>query len=94
MSGGTWDYRDKTLAFLAEDVREGVGRSCDPEGNERLPTPLARTYLADVMMVVVDLLRELDYAFAYDADPIDDERAWIAQARRQLAAIPEPECAS
>ena len=84
MSGGTWDYRDRMIAFLAEDVREGLGRSFDPEHDERLPAPQARAFMADVMDVVVQLLHEMDWAFADDAAPIDDEQTWIEQARARL----------
>jgi hypothetical protein len=83
MSGGTWDYQDRHMLYLAREVREGSGR-CVDEGGE-LEFPAARRLVADVLEVAADLLRELDFHYCDDTF-IPDEEAWIRDARARLAA--------
>ncbi len=84
MSGGTWDYRDRALRFLAEEVRDGIGRGADPyDDDERLPLPGARGLVAEALMVLANLLHELDYHFAGDSE-IGDEDDWIVLARAKI----------
>lgn len=88
MGGGTWDYDEKRLAWLADEIRSGRYRH-DPDTDGELGFERARNAMADMLDAMHELLRDLDRHFADDG-VIPDEDAWLVQAwNRMLQAMPD-----
>ena len=85
MSGETWDYRDRCVRDLADDIRGGHARWHDDD-SETLDLDAARGFMADLLTVAADLLHELDWHFAGDS-LIPNEGDWLASARGRLHDI-------
>ncbi len=89
MSGGTWDYADRRLCDLADELRAGRARWHDIYDEGSLDLPFARGAIAGVLDVAATLLHQLDYHFAGDS-LISDEQTWLTAAEQclQAALIP------
>lgn len=79
MSGGTWDYRQNDIRFLADEIRAGEARWHE-DGDKLLDLPNARKAIADLLDVTARLTTELDHHFAGDSF-IDDEQTWMRGMR-------------
>ncbi len=84
MSGGTWDFQEHHLRWLAEALREGRGRGWQ-EGDPLLEMERPRLALACVLDTLVDLIRDLDHHFTGDSH-IPSEQAWLLGAGARIRA--------
>jgi hypothetical protein len=84
MSSSVWNYPYSLIRFFAEDIREGRR---DGDDTEPLGSPTCRYFLADVLIVVADLVKQLDQSFTGDDAPIYDEPSWVRQAHMAIERV-------
>jgi len=82
MSGGTWDYRDRQVLSLAEDLRFGNARWLDTS-DEPLEFLTTRIAIAELLELIGRLLHDLDWHYAGDSY-IPDEQAWLTEAKMRV----------
>lgn len=83
MSGGIWNFENRRLSLLAEQIRDDQGGRGRDSDSPPLEFPTARQAMAGILDALDDLLNDLDYHFSDDSF-IPDEKAWMLGAELRL----------